>query len=174
MASEDLGSALMALSIGIQTEKDGREFYKRAVEMTNDSGGKVLFASLADDELEHLRLLREQKEALAQEGRWLRQPETETDAPRAQVEGVPIFSREALREDISVYTSELSALRMAFLMEKDAVAFYSKAASETDDPDGKAMYEYLVGMEKEHQQILEEEYNALAKEFWATMGFEPF
>jgi rubrerythrin len=90
------------------------------------------------------------------------------------VEGVPIFSREALREDISVYTSELSALRMAFLMEKDAVAFYSKAASETDDPDGKAMYEYLVGMEEEHQQILEEEYNALAMEFWATMGFEPF
>jgi hypothetical protein len=36
------------------------------------------------------------------------------------------------------------------------------------------MYEYLVHMEKEHQRILEDEYNALAKEFWNTMGFEPF
>ncbi|TKJ28815.1 MAG: hypothetical protein CEE40_10435 [Chloroflexi bacterium B3_Chlor] len=174
MGDEGLDSALMALSIAIQTEMDGREFYKRAAERTNDPGGKILFISLADDELEHLRLLRAQKEALAKEGRWLRQPETEADAHRAQVEGAPIFSREALREDISVYTSELSALRMAFLMEKDAVAFYSKAASETHDPDGKAMYEYLVGMEKEHQRILEEEYNALAKEFWSAMGFEPF
>ena len=34
--------------------------------------------------------------------------------------------------------------------------------------------EALVEMEKEHQQILEEEYDALAKEFWSTMGFEPF
>ena len=29
-------------------------------------------------------------------------------------------------------------------------------------------------MEKEHQRILEEEYEALANEFWSTMGFEPF
>jgi rubrerythrin len=50
MAVQDLAAALTALSIAIQTEKDGREFYKRAAERTNDPGGKVLFASLADDE----------------------------------------------------------------------------------------------------------------------------
>ncbi|MGB9300675.1 MAG: rubrerythrin family protein, partial [Anaerolineae bacterium] len=72
------------------------------------------------------------------------------------------------------YTSDLSALRMAFLIEKDAVAFYTRAAAETEDRDGKEMYERLVEMETEHQRILEEEYNALAKEFWGNMGFEPF
>jgi len=70
--------------------------------------------------------------------------------------------------------SALMALSVAIQTEKDAVAVYSRAASETDDPDGKAMYQYLVDMEKEHQRILEAEYNALAKEFWSTMGFEPF
>jgi rubrerythrin len=54
------------------------------------------------------------------------------------------------------------------------VDFYSKAALETEDPQGRSMYERLVEMEKEHQRILDEEYRVLAKEFWQTMGFEPF
>lgn len=174
MTDEELASALMALGIAIQTEKDGREFYKRAAGKTDDRGGKILFTSLADDELDHLRLLETQKEALLQEGRWLPESETGAQTRPTKVEGAPIFSREAVAEDINAYTSELSALRMAYLIEKDAVAFYSRAASETEDPHGKAMYEWLVAMEKEHQRILQEEYNALAKQFWTTMGFEPF
>jgi rubrerythrin len=174
MAGQDLAAALTALSIAIQTEKDGRDFYKRAAERTNDPGGKVLFTSLADDELEHLRLLEAQKQSLTKEGRWLPRSETGLEEHRPEVKGAPLFSRETLNEDINVYTSELSALRMAFLIEKDAVAFYSKAACETEDPEGKATYQFLVGMELEHQRILEEEYSALSTQFWSTMGFEPF
>lgn len=174
MDEAKLESALMALSIAIQTEKDGREFYLSAAQKTDDPQGKALLSSLADDELDHLRLLEAQHEALMKEQRWLPHSEPGEEVQPTKVKGAPIFSRLALAEDINTYTSELSALRMAFLMERDAVAFYSRAASQTDDPDGKAMYQYLVGMEKEHQRILEAEYNALAKEFWSTMGFEPF
>ncbi len=173
MGGPDVQSALVALEVAIQTEKDGRDFYARAAERTGDPGGKVLFASLADDELEHLRLLQSQREALTEDGRWLPLPESEEHRVR-EIGGAPIFGREALDRNVDVHTSELSALRMAYLIEKDAVTFYTRAASETEDPDGRAMYERLVEMEKEHQQILEEEYNALAKEFWSTMGFEPF
>ena len=70
MGDADLESALLALDVAIQTEKDGREFYKRAAVNTVDPGGKVLFTSLADDELEHLGLLEAQREALARDGRW--------------------------------------------------------------------------------------------------------
>lgn len=174
MGDAHVRSSLMALDIAIQTEKDGRDFYVRAAESTNDPAGKVLFTSLADDELEHLRLLESQREALTEQGRWLpRDPASEGDRG-SEIVGAPIFGREALAENVAAYTSELSALRMAYLIERDAVTFYTRAASETDDPDGRAMYERLVEMEKEHQSILEEEYNALAKEFWSTMGFEPF
>jgi rubrerythrin len=173
MGDPDVQSALLALEVAIQTEKDGRDFYARAAERTRDPGGKVLFASLADDELEHLRLLQSQREALTEDGRWLRSGQSEEHRVR-EIGGAPIFGREALARSVDTYTSELSALRMAYLIEKDAVTFYTRAASETEDPDGRAMYERLVEMEKEHQQILEEEYDALAKEFWGTMGFEPF
>lgn len=174
MGDADLESALLALDVAIQTEKDGREFYKRAAKNTADPGGKVLFTSLADDELEHLGLLESQREAVAKEGHW--QPGLATDRRDrpARVEGAPLFARAALAEKVNAYTSDLSALRMAFLIEKDAVAFYTKAAAKTKDPAGKEVYERLVEMEKEHQRILEEEYNALGREFWGTMGFEPF
>jgi len=173
MGTADLQSALMALDLAMQTEKDGREFYKRAAQRTNDPGGKVLFVSLADDELEHLRLLESQRESLAEKNRWRLSAEAKDAAP-AKIAGAPLFSRKALADNLNEYTSDLSALRMAFLIEKDAVAFYTRAAAETDDPNGKAMYERLMEMEKEHQRILEEEYEALAKEFRHTMGFEPF
>ena len=174
MGDAELESALLALDVAIQTEKDGREFYKRAAENTTDGGGKVLFTSLADDELEHLGLLESQRQALAKEGHWQPGSDAEWREPPAQVEGAPVFSRAALAENVNAYTSDLSALRMAFLIEKDAVAFYTKAAAKTEDPNGKEIYERLVEMEREHQRILEEEYNALGREFWGTMGFEPF
>ena len=174
MGDAELESALLALDVAIQTEKDGREFYKRAAENTTDGGGKVLFTSLADDELDHLGLLESQRQALAKEGHWQPGSDAEWREPPARVEGAPVFSRAALAENVNAYTSDLSALRMAFLIEKDAVAFYTKAAAKTEDPNGKEIYERLVEMEREHQRILEEEYNALGREFWGTMGFEPF
>jgi rubrerythrin len=174
MNGDALRSALIALNIAVQTEKDGRQFYLSAGQKTNDPQGKALFASLADDELDHLRLLETQRGALTEGRRWLLHSEPGEEAQPRQTKGAPIFSREALAQDINSYTSELSALRMAYLMERDAVAFYGRAAAQTDDPRGKSMYEYLVDMEQEHQRILEQEYEALAKEFWGIMGFEPF
>jgi rubrerythrin len=174
MADAGLQSALVALDLAIQTERDGREFYLRAAERSADPGGKVLFFSLADDELQHLRLLESQREALATEGQWLSLSKLDDQTPLEEAEGVPLFSRERLAESVSAYTSDLSALRLAFLIEKDAVAFYTRAAAETVDPAGRETYERLAAMETEHQRILEEEYNALAKEFWGEMGFEPF
>ena len=174
MGDAGLQSALVALDLAIQTERDGREFYLRAAARSTDGAGKVLFLSLADDELQHLQMLESQRQALASEGQWL--PPTKRDEEKLpkEVEGAPLFSRERLAENVGAYTSDLSALRLAFLIEKDAVAFYTSAAAETEDPIGRKVYETLVEMEKEHQRILEQEYNALAKEFWATMGFEPF
>ena len=100
MGDADLQSALLALDVAIQTEKDGREFYKRAAENTADPGGKVLFTSLADDELEHLDLLESQREALAKAGHWQPGSDAERRERPARVEGAPVFSRAALAENV--------------------------------------------------------------------------
>jgi rubrerythrin len=89
-------------------------------------------------------------------------------------EGEPVFSRKRLEEDVHDYTSELTALRMAYLIENSAVAFYTKAARGTNDPVGRAMYEDLASWERTHQRILEQEYQFLANRFKLDMGFAPF
>jgi rubrerythrin len=72
------------------------------------------------------------------------------------------------------YTSELSALRMAYLIEKDAVDFYTHAADQTSDVNGRRMFLDLVKMEQGHLDLLEGEYSFLRGQFQTAMGFSPF
>jgi rubrerythrin len=79
-----------------------------------------------------------------------------------------------VEQNIVAYTSDLSALRLAFLIEKDAVDFYRHAAQETGDPNGKRIYLDLVRMEESHLALLQGEYDFLRNQFQTAMGFAPF
>ena len=155
--------------MGIQTEKDGRAFYVKASLDTQDEGGRALFAHLAEDELMHLAMLEGQLASLRRDGAW--QPTVE---PSPAKMATPIFARELSAAELNHLTSDLSALRLAYLIERDAVAFYSHAAHETDAPEGKAMFEALVAMEQGHYNRLVGEYSLLSEQFKHAMGFEPF
>jgi rubrerythrin len=83
-------------------------------------------------------------------------------------------SRERVEQNVVAYTSDLSALRVAYLIEKDAVDFYRRAARETDDPNGKRIFLDLVKMEEGHLALLQGEYDFLRGQFQTAMGFAPF
>lgn len=165
-----MDATLAALQMAIQTEIDGYNFYQRFAEQTEDPNAQAMFEQLAQDEVMHLELLRNTKAMLEESGEWA---EYRGVSP-GPVEGAPIFSRERVEQNLVAYTSDLSALRVAFLIEKDAVDFYTRAAAETDDPNGKRMFRDLVKMEQGHLKLLEGEYNFLRGQFQAAMGFSPF
>jgi hypothetical protein len=129
-----------------------------------------MFERLAGDEVMHLELLRNTKATLEESGQWLEYREMSLD----RIEGAPIFSRERVEQNLVGYTSDLSALRLAYLIEKDAVDFYRRAAEQTADPDGKRMFLDLVKMERAHLDLLEGEYDFLQGQFQTAMGFAPF
>ena len=166
--------AVGALRMAIRIEQNGYRFYRRAAEETSDPEAKELFNGLAEDEVGHEEMLSRRLEALEQDGVWTPVDAEEWPAGNPRPSGEPVFSSERLKEEVYDYTSELSALRMAYLIEKNAVAFYTKAARETEDPVGKAMYQDLADWEREHQRVLEEEYRFLADRFKLDMGFAPF
>jgi rubrerythrin len=170
----DVKRALGALRMAIRVEQNGYRFYRRAAQETDDPQGKAMFNRLAEEEVAHERIIRARLEALEDEGAWIAVADEEWPQESPFAEGEPIFSRERLERDVQDYTSELSALRMAYLIEKNAVAFYIKAARETQDPVGKAMYEDLARWERVHQRLLEQEYQFLANRFKLDMGFAPF
>ncbi len=167
---DSLKEALLALEMAMQTERDGREFYLKAAAATQHEGGRMLFARIADDELGHLAMLQARKEALLKDGRWLPLTEHLT----ASVPSTPIFATPPAAGELNAYTSDLSALRIAYLRERDAVEFYTRAADRTDDPEGKKMYRALADMEQAHQDALQTEYKLLSEQFKAAMGFSPF
>lgn len=170
----DVKKALGALRMAIRVEQNGYRFYRRAAEETDDLQGRALFERLAEDEVAHESIIRTRLKALEGEGTWMAVSDDEWPDESPFAEGEPIFSRERLEAEVHDYTSELTALRMAYLIENSAVAFYTKAARETNDPIGRAMYEDLAGWEKAHQRILEPEYRFLANRFKLDMGFAPF
>jgi len=166
----DLDAALAVLQMGIQTEIDGYHFYHDFGQRTSDPKAKEVFARLAQDEMAHLELLRGVKAMLEQSGQWSAQ---ERPVPTA-TPGAPIFSRARVEENVVAYTSDLSALRLAYLIEKDAVDFYQRAAEGTPDPEGQRLFRDLTEMERGHLHLLEGEYNYLLGQFQMTMGFAPF
>lgn len=166
----DLEATLAALQMAIQTELDGYSFYKKFARQTEDPGAQAMFERLAEDEVMHLELLRNTKAVLEQSGQWAEYQE----AALEPIKGAPIFSRQRVEQNVVAYTSDMSALRMAYLIEKDAVDFYRRAAQETDDPNGQRMFLDLVKLEQGHLDLLEGEYNFLRGQFQTSMGFAPF
>ena len=63
--------ALQALRQAMRLEEDGYRFYTAAAERTADPRGKEMFLSLADDEKLHLRIVRDQYQALSGGQGWL-------------------------------------------------------------------------------------------------------
>jgi rubrerythrin len=166
----EIDAALAALQMAVQTEIDGHKFYQEFAAKTKDPNAQAMFERLAQEEVMHLELLDNQRAMLEQSGEWAEYKGLTLDpAP-----GAPIFSRERVEQNIVAYTSDLSALRMAYLIEKDAVEFYTRAADQTADPNGKRMFLDLVTMEQGHLDMLEGEYRFLQGQFQSTMGFAPF
>jgi rubrerythrin len=166
----DLDATLAAIQMAIQTEIDGYNFYQRFAAQTQDPNARSMFQRLAREEVIHLELLRNNKAMLEDSGEWTRYQAVLPD----DVEGAPIFSRERVEENIVAYTSDLSALRVAYLIEKDAVDFYTRAAQQTDDPNGKRILLDLARMEQGHLALLQGEYEFLRGLFQMAMGFAPF
>lgn len=146
--------ALEALRQAIRLEQDGYKFYMGAAERTADSRGREMFLSLADDEELHLRIVQDQYEALSAGQGWV------SSAEALELKPVdldkPLFppEKEALEKAIDSKASDTDALLFALQIENESYELYRKAVTETADPTGKAMYQFLASQERTHFEIL--------------------
>ena len=157
---------LKAIETAIQIEKDGLAFYTEAAKQTDDPNGKKMFKTLARDEAAHLRLFEDARQALLERGEWLSPEEVAAISPK-RLDRPPIFPTGDEVRTAEIPERELTALQRGIQAEKDSIAFYSQERDKTDDPDGKAMYAYLVEQEEGHRTILQGEYDYLTHTgFW--------
>jgi rubrerythrin len=154
--------ALTALDKAMEVERQGKAFYEQAAVRVQDQMGKAVFQTLARDEVEHLRLLQAEHEAIENEQEWMELDAAKVCEPQGPLKVYPdeTSAPMVIPED----ASDLDALQMAMRFERDGYDAYIRAAEETDDSRGKSVYQFLAKQENSHYVFLQKTYDYLASE----------
>lgn len=139
-------TALEALGIAIRAEMDTREVYEEMVRRAEDPQIRRRFELLAAEEKQHCEYLEVRWNELAP-GVPLKLPES-----RLQLAGGQPAGR-----------SLENVLDMALAQERHSREFYLRAARETGDLSGRAMFRFLADMAYQHWLALAQEKDMLVR-----------
>jgi rubrerythrin len=145
-------AALYALERAIKFESDGRDFYLRTAEAVTDPVAKMLFLSLAEDEKDHIRRVREIYEELKLKPGW---PSVASMVAR-QAGVLDVFERESAKYDRAGKSDvdAVEALEKAAEMEQKGLAFYRERGSEASCDAEAKFYQNLVEEEVKHLEAI--------------------
>src|SRR3990167_726423 len=148
---------LSGIELAIKNEADGIEFYRKAKDKTKHPIGKMMFEAFMQDEKEHLELLQSLKKGagpLSIDIGRLKQKKS----PREQIKGLFEAVKDAVAGRIEANPDELEALRIAMDTEKEGYQLYQQLAQQATTSEEKVFFEFLVGEEKQHFQLLQNTY----------------
>jgi rubrerythrin len=164
---------LRVVQDAIRVENDGYQFYRLAEEKTKDAKGKEVFASLAQDETNHMRILKSLYQSVKEKGEF---HFDEMKDIKHLLEGTsesPIFSKE-FKNRLNQAHFEMTALSIGILLEKNSIDFYKKSAQESKNKDIKMLFNYLAEWEGEHLRALVNQQKLLQQDYWTEARFYPF
>lgn len=171
----DLGEAI---TTALEYEARVHQVYQEAVDEAETDIARKVFATLREEELGHLKFLRERLAEWQDTG-----TVTQTDLETVLVSKDEIESgANELRSRLestgrSGSNSEIELLRRALAVERETSAFYAKMAAELDN-EGKALFERFVEIEGGHLAIVQAEIDCVSGSgFWfdtAEFSLEKF
>lgn len=142
-------SVMEALKLAAHKEQDARKFYLESAKRVSDACGREMFNSLADEELNHLKMVQRQYESLSGGKGWVEFAETAA-AGSFRV----LKSRKKVRRPVEAATTEADALLLAIQAENDSFDLYAQQAKLVKSPAGQQMYRYLAQAERRHFDLL--------------------
>ncbi len=145
--------ALLALEKAMETERQGEAFYQELAAHVEDPSGREVFQTLADEEVEHVRMLQAQHESIANDGKWMTLESAQVCEPHTPLELFP--NRRDASLTISSKTKDTDALKLAMEFEEKGYKAYIKFAKDTEDAEGKRMFEFLAKQENSHYLFLQ-------------------
>ena len=131
-----------AVMLGIQLEDDGYAFYSRVAEAAVDHRVKNLFAHLAEAEIEHKRVIKEEIEPMfAPE--WYREEDQEMMAEYLRsVEKQPVFPAPDKAMDFAGSMNDAHrAIDIGILAEERARDYFAFLRDATQDEEGKNIFQ---------------------------------
>jgi rubrerythrin len=158
------------LKNAILLEKRGQAFYSKVAEQAAGKAVKEFFEMMADEEVKHVKILSEQFKAYRDTNQFI---PGEYDNNYSGSVSAKVLTR-ALKEEMSAADYEAAAISAAMSMEKNAIKLYSDRAAETNDPNEKALYQWLADWEKQHLDFLAEIDKEITEQIWYDNSFWPF
>ncbi len=160
---------LGVLKFALSREVDGMNFYRQKLSVVKDQDVKGVLEQLSEMENGHVNYITQLIENV----------ENGNSISNVKIpeQDVSFFKNREKKEltggKIDDIASELSVLRMAYLIEDDFMHFYDNSAEKINDVEVKKVLKKLSSWEKEHRDMLYALYQQRSKEYWNEMGFTP-
>jgi len=170
--AKERDKTLKALKMAIQMEIDGKEFYLKASQASQNELGKKLLNELAAEEDMHRKDFEDIYKDISAKKGW---PEGKfrTDGGKGLR---TIFARalEEMDKDVSAISTELDAVQTAMEMENKTYDFYRSWSGKAAYDAEKQFYEALAVQEEEHYRVLLDYYEFLKNpEAWFVQKEHP-
>jgi len=145
-----------AVTLGIQLEDDGYTFYSAVAKASADHRVKDLFTYLADAEIEHKRVIREEIEPLFTPD-WYRDEDQQMLAEYLRgVEQQPVFPEPDKAMEFARNMKEAHrAIDIGILAEERARDYFAFLRDATQDQEGKDIFQRLYLEEIKHLKLLQ-------------------
>lgn len=153
------------LKYAMDMEMNGHNFFKESAETFSNPVTKSLFLELAEVELEHYHLIKNELKSYTDSPEDFELDEEVLDRDEtsifAQRKGSEALDTTLVESDVP----DLNIMRMAYLIERDFKEFYEEAKEMVDDENVKKLLQRLSDWEKGHETIFKREYDRLKKEY---------
>ena len=153
-----MGDILDALKMAVDMEKKGFDVYVKAASKTDNKLGKSTLEAIAAKELDHIKAIEEFSGRIRTNIADLNEAISLINLKEKKDYIIPIM--EKLKNELDAKVSSDSDLAKAYEagmeFEKESYNLYKKLAGESDDEQVKKFFEFLMGEENTHYELLQE------------------
>jgi len=143
-----------SIEIALNNEARERDFYLMHSARTTNGMGRLMFATLAQDENEHYQRLQELHKKLSQQGTW---PESvPLTVKGSNLKNVLKDFLQKAEKDAPADIDDQEAIKIAIDFEGKGYMFYAGLRDAVDNPEEKKFFTILAEMEKEHLNSLKD------------------
>ena len=156
VATTELLFARDALRMAIDTERSGLDFYARGAKLVQDARARKVFRRLGEEEQKHLGTLEERYRQLLAED-----PQLESYPTFLFFKGAAngLFATGA--DKLAKIGDDRDALMIGIRCERGSHKFFKRYGERFEDSEGKRIFLEFADEEREHLELLINEYRAL-------------
>ncbi|MCX7842183.1 MAG: ferritin family protein [Clostridia bacterium] len=157
------------LNFAMRMEKDAGDFYAFYMDKASSPATRELFHELAETEKQHYSYLKNKYDELGFEDppiviSWVVDNNFSSRDPHI------LSNNSDLSSGTGGELSDLSIIRMAYLIESDFALFYKKAMDVVEDDDARNFLNSLAQWEEQHKTLFHEKYQKLLKDYWSDIS----